>query len=159
MFPITCNVPGIAIKEMLRIGKPPTRMQATETSISFHYEDERWIRSSLYDTDWPDIGKILDVPSMPVPFDERIFEALDVVKPFVDNLGRVYIQDQKLMTHLEETEGASFDLEGITYKGVFQRDMLLLLKGIAKQADFTLYPKPCIFYGDNIRGAIIGMRI
>jgi hypothetical protein len=37
--------------------------------------------------------------------------------------------------------------------------MLMLLKGKIKQADFTTYPSPCVFYGERMRGAIIGMRM
>jgi hypothetical protein len=29
---------------------------------------------------------------------------------------------------------------------------------VAQLFDFSSYPKPCLFYGDNLRGAIIGLR-
>jgi hypothetical protein len=41
--------------------------------------------------------------------------------------------------------------------GIFNMKQLLLLKTIANTIDFTGYPAPCIFYGDMVRGAIMGM--
>jgi hypothetical protein len=37
--------------------------------------------------------------------------------------------------------------------------MLKLLEGVATHADFTRYPNPTLFFGDRLRGAIIGMRM
>lgn len=158
-FPITCNVPGMAIKEMIRINEPPIYAQATENSISFHYEDGRWIRSALYDLAWPDLTKVLDVPSNAEAINEEIFEALDVVRPFTDNLGRVYFHEGTIRTSLTDGDGASYDIENFTIDGVYQLEMLSLLKGSATSIDFTTYPKPCMFFGDRLRGAIIGMRV
>lgn len=157
-FPIVCNVPKAAIREMLRINEPPQRAQVNDHSISFHYSDGRWIRTSLLDIAWPDLGKILDVPCNATPIDERIYEALDTIKPFVDKLERVYIHSGSIATTLIDGEGASFDVPDFPHEGVYQLRILNLLKGVAISIDFTSYPKPCIFYGERLRGAIIGMR-
>lgn len=157
-FPIVCNVPKAAIREMLRINEPPQRAQVNDHSISFHYSDGRWIRTSLLDIAWPDLGKILDVPCAAEPIDERIYEALDTIKPFVDKLERVYIDGGIIATTLIEGEGASFEVPDFPHEGVYQLRILNLLKGVATSIDFTSYPKPCIFYGERLRGAIIGMR-
>lgn len=157
-FPIVCNVPKAAIREMLRIGEAPLRAQADDHSISFHYTDGRWIRTCLLDIAWPDLNKILDVPCKPEPIDERIYEALDTIKPFVDKLERVYISGGTIATTIIDGEGASFEIEGFPHEGVYQLRILNLLKGVATSIDFTSYPKPCIFYGERLRGAFIGMR-
>ncbi len=156
-FPVTCNVPCDAIREVVRIGEAPNRVQLHERSISFHYTDGRWIRSVLFATTWPKITRILDVKSKQHPVDASLYEALDAVKPFTDNIGRVYLKDGVLRTSVVDMDGASYEIPKIPYEGVFQLPILMLLKGVANSIDFTLYPKPCIFYGDNIRGAIIGM--
>jgi len=88
-----------------------------------------------------------------------LYEALEVIKPFVDKLERVYITDNVITTTLVDGEGASYEVPEFHYEGVYQLRILNLLKGVAKTIDFSSYPKPCIFYGDNLRGAIIGMRL
>jgi len=36
--------------------------------------------------------------------------------------------------------------------------MLNLLNGNANSIDWSAYPSPCMFFGDRLRGAIVGMR-
>ncbi len=158
VFPFAFNIPGLAVKEMLRIGEPPIAARATDKNISFMYEDERWIRTALYETKWPNLSKILDVPVNANILDTEIFEALTVVKPFVDDMGRIYFTGSGITTSFSESDGAEYDIDGFTHNGVYQLEMLSLLKGRATSIDFTPYPKPAIFYGDRLRGAIIGIR-
>lgn len=157
-FPLVCNLPKTAIREMIRINEAPMRAQVDDKSISFHYSDGRWIRAALLEISWPDLNKVLDVPSDPVPIDDRIYEALDTIKPFTDKQERVYIHDGKISTTLVEGEGASFDIPDFPYEGVYQLHILNLLRGTATSMDFSTYPKPCLFFGDRLRGAVIGMR-
>lgn len=158
-FPITCNIPKAAIREIVRINEPPKRAQMTENSISFHYDDGSWIRSALLAVDWPDVAKLLDSPANPTPLDERIFEALEAIKPFVDKFERVYINKGTLGTTLVEGEGASFEIPDFPYEGVYQLSILNLLRNVATKVDFSTYPKPCLFYGERLRGALMGMRV
>jgi len=158
-FPIVCNIPKVAVREMLRINEAPVCAQLNDKSISFHYTDGRWIRASLLEIGWPDLARILDVQCNAKPITDTLYEALEVIKPFVDKLERVYITDNVITTTLVDGEGASYEVPEFHYEGVYQLRILNLLKGVAKTIDFSSYPKPCIFYGDNLRGAIIGMRL
>jgi len=158
LFPIVCNLPKATIREMLRINEPPISAQATAESLTFHYEGDRWLRTALLKTDWPDLGKILDVECTPEPIDDRLYEALETIKPFLDKWGRVFIGDGLIQTTIADGEGAWYEVPDYQYEGVYQLQMLALLENVAHSIDFTSYPKPCIFYGENIRGAIIGMR-
>lgn len=158
-FPRTINIPRATVKEMLRIDEPPTHAQHTDTSLTLHYSGGRWIRTQLLETDWPDLAKVLDVPSNPAPIDARIFEGLRNIKPFADKMGRVLLRGDTLQTHEDIEQGASFTVDGLDIQGAFNIDMLSLLEGTASTADLTTYPRPCMFFGDRLRGAIIGMRI
>jgi DNA polymerase III sliding clamp (beta) subunit (PCNA family) len=161
-IPVTVNVPRVAVKEMLRINEAPTHAQVTPTSMTFHYSDGRWVRTQLLPAEWPDLTKLLDVPHSATTVDERIFEGLEAVTPFADKMGRVYIRDGKLSTVAEGNEEQAhgeFEIPGLDMQGIYQIEMLSLLKGVATSADFTTYPKPSLFFGDMLRGAIVGMRV
>lgn len=157
-FPICCNVPRAAIREMIRIGEPPLWAQATDNSITFHYSGDRWIRSQLFETSWPDLPKILSTQSNQTEINPVLFESLLKLKPFADKLGRVFIKAGVISTHGDNAEGASFEIPELNVEGIYQIEMLSLLKGVVKTIDFSTYPKPCMFTGDRLRGAIIGMR-
>lgn len=157
--PFVVNVPRAAIKEMLRVDEAPTHAQLDKHSITFHYTDGRWIRSQLLDTTWPDIAKILNVPSNAKPIDDRLFEGMDQLKGLADGTGRMYILEGKLRTHLEDYTGGVFEIPGLDFEGCYQIQMLSLLRGVVTHADFSLYPGPCMFFGERVRGALIGMHM
>lgn len=157
-FPLVVNLPRVAIKEMLRINEAPTHAQATESSVTFHYADGRWIRTQVLSAEWPDLARVLDHISDQKIIDPRIFEGIQAIKPFADQMGRVLFSEGLMHTHPELGEGATYDLQGTNIKGVYQIEMLKLLEGVAKTADFSRYPDATLFIGENLRGAIIGMR-
>lgn len=157
--PFTANIPMAAVKELIHINEAPTHAQLTDNSITFHFTDGRWVRSQLFSTEWPDLARVLNRPSNPIDLDQRIFEGLDVIKPFADKMGRVFFDGEAVKTHLEEGVGATFEVPGFAVTGVYQIEMLKLLKDVVQKVDFTLYPDPCMFFGGRIRGAIVGMRL
>jgi len=77
---------------------------------------------------------------------------------FSDELTRVHLKDGILKTHLADEVGASYEVNGLGITGLYQIKMLRLLEGVAEEADFTRYPDPVLFFGKNLRGAIVGMR-
>lgn len=158
-FPLTVNIPSVAIKELLRIRQNPIGLQADKHSITFHFEGDRFLRSALLDAEWPDVGRILDRESNQAPVPAGFFEALDDLKPFVEDDNRIYFLDGALTTNSAENEGATVEVDGIIEGGCFQHKMLTLLDKKITSIDFGMYPAPCLFAGDNIRGAVTGMRL
>lgn len=156
-FP-TVNIPRAAVRELLRINEAPEYAQATGTSFSLHYSGGRWIRTQVGASDWPDIKRILDVPSNPLGVEEDLFLGLEAIKPFCDNLGKVHFVDGQVRTHLQESEGSFYDLDNFPFEGCYNVDMLMSLRSVAQKIDFTTYPKPALFFGDRVRGAIVGMK-
>ncbi len=156
-FPIC--IPKAAVKEMIRIGEPPVEALIKENSISFMYEGGRWIRAQQLDAaHWPDVRRILDQPSNPLAINDSIFEGLKIIKPFADKMGRAIFRSNVMSTHEDLTEGASFDIHNPVPDAIYSIEMLMLLENTAKSVDWTAYPKPCAFFGDSVRGAIIGLR-
>lgn len=159
LFPIEFNLPETAIKEMLRIGEAPLRMQCKDNCLTFHYSGERWIRTQLLDSAWPDISNILNKVASYVPFDTRIFEGLEVIKPFLDKMGRVYFANDYISTQQDINDGASFYIPDMKFEGIYAYENIMLLKGVAQSIDYMNYPAPSLFIGEKLRGAIIGFRL
>lgn len=158
-FPFVVNIPSPAIKELLRIKQNPIGMQADKHSITFHFEGDRYLRSSLFDIEWPNVSRILDRESEQKPVPAGFFEALEDLRPFVEEDNRIYFIDGALTTNINENEGATVEVAGITAGACFQHKQLALLEKRITSIDFAMYPAPCIFAGDDFRGAITGMRV
>lgn len=157
--PVSVNIPRDAIREILRINEPPTHAQLTKNSITFHFEDTRWIRSDLLATEWPDISRILDITSNPVPVDPALFAAVESLKGFTGPMSELYLFPGYITTHRDEGEGAEYKIEGFQGKGCYRHEMLTRLKGVAETVDFQRYPQPCTFFGSRLRGVFIGMSM
>jgi len=157
-FPVEVNVPANAVAELLRIGEDPISLQMNENSLTFHYSSGRWLRSQLLSTQWPDVGAILSRESAQEPVPEGLWAGLQEIKPFVDDLGRVWIRPGKISTHLDEGIGASTEVP-MTTVGCFNLEQLALLESVATSIDISAHPRPGLFYGDKLRGAIVGIRV
>jgi hypothetical protein len=160
-FPLRVNVPRKVIKEILRVGEVPTHGQVDQSSITFHYSDGRWIRSQLIELNWPLdlISGLLDQPSNPVPFPEDFFAGLATIKSMADGTSRVYMREGALRTHADtDEEGAVYEMP-LPADGLYNLHMLGLLEGVATSIDLTPYPGPALFFGERLRGAIVGMRM
>lgn len=158
-FPAEINVPKAAVQELLRIGEEPTHLQVSESNVTFHFEGDRWLRTQVYDLSWPDVGKVLNRDSEQAPVPEGFFPSLLDLTPFVDELGRIFLREGRMTTTPDEGIGATVELPGLPADGCFHHKQLSLLEGVADSIDFAQYPAPCMFYGDRVRGAIVGMRI
>ena len=155
------NLPGSAIKELTRIGEEPISIQLGETSVTFHFKGDRWLRSQLLNTEWPDIHSLLektfDASTMsPLPSD--FFKAVETIAYAVEDDGKVYFRDNCMTTTFEGGVGATVEIQGLPAFGSYHHKMLMLLQDRVKQIDFTKHPHPCPFVGDQLRGVFLGMR-
>lgn len=159
-FPHVVNIPRAAVREVIRINEAPLYAQMVPgTSVTFHFPNGRWVRSQLLVTEWPDLRKVIDVPSTQVPIDTSLFTGLKTIKGFVDKMNRIYMSPGKIATHVVEEEAATYDVPGLAHEGIYSHEMLTLLDGLAQTIDFSTYPAPCAFMGERLRGVIVGMRL
>lgn len=158
-FPNRVNIPESAVRELIRIGESPARIQVSDTRITFHYEDGRWISTQLLHAEWPDVITLLDkFDAAPEPVAGEFWEALAQLLPFVDEAGRVYFHGDKIAT------GKEPDLAGIAVQvscpsaGIFNAKQLSNLRLVANSISFAAYPAPVPFSGERSRGVIVGLR-
>jgi hypothetical protein len=148
-------IPKPFVVAVLKSGKKLAKFGYCSRSITFWFEDESFIRTQLFEDQWPDIDKLLNVPSDPKPVPPGLFDAVRVVKPFsVD--GMVYLNEGVVASHPFEGEGAVFEMKGLPNGPAYVIDNILGIEAACKTIDFGPTQQP--FFGDNIRGIIIGDR-
>lgn len=160
-FPVV-NIPRSAVREMLRIDEPPTHAQYVPgANITFHYTDGRWIRTQLLSTNWPleVFNKTLSMENVQRPIPPELFDGIKVLKGSVNKMGQIHFKPGCISTddNVEVAE-ATYEVEGLPEQGIYNWEMLSMLKGVAHTCDFTMWPKACLFMGTNLRGAIVGHR-
>jgi hypothetical protein len=155
-LPFEVNIPGPAVKEILRIGLEPVGIQIGERSITMHYPGERWLRAQMWDVQWPDLSVYLDQSGEFEPFPPELFDAAETLKPFYDIEGRLFFRGDRVSTSADEGAGGSIEMSGVPLRGAFHHVHLLSLKGVADTIDFTKRPAP--FRGNLLRGVILPMH-
>jgi len=159
-FPSRVNIPANAVRELLRIGKSPVRLQVSDTRLTFHYGDGAWVSTTLFESQWPDTNALLD-RHLEAPVHEvapAFWAAVEQVLPFADELGRCYFNGSCIAT------GSDPELAGYSVavscpeSGIFNIKQLFNLRAIVKQIGFASYPNPVPFFGERSRGIIVGLR-
>lgn len=159
-MPFPMNIPKEVVTELLRINEDPLQVLSTEDSITFHFSGDRWMRSSLYSTNWPDKAfQLFDMHQFEYePTPPGLFEALKKLKPFLDKETRVYFRDAGVATSPSDEVGAHVEVDDLIEGPCFQFPALELLEN-ATHIDFMPHPKPCGFLADGMRGMILGLRV
>ena len=153
------NIPRFAVQEIIRIGAQPEALQSDGNTLTVHYPDGRWLLTSVYDIEWPMgiVTKVFGTEHDAKPVEEGLFEAVTKLAPFVEGKSSpLYFLDGRVATSLHEDDGASFDVEGLVGGPCFNLKQLVSVGEVADKVDWSLYPGPCIFYGKNLRGIILG---
>lgn len=157
-FPVSVTIPSPTVKELLRIKADPLQVQVAESALTFHYGNSRWLKAQAQNQQWPDLSRVLNVDCTPSPIPETFFPGLETLSHFTDDRDRVFFVEGGITTHIEQGVGAMVEVEGLPAFGCYQVKQLKLLEGKVSKADFSRYPEPAIFFGENFRAAMAVMR-
>lgn len=158
------NLPYFAIKELLRARVDPVRMQSDESSLTFHFEDGRWLRTQLFDILWPMelINKIFTAIEIqtPVSLPQDFAATVDLLYGFMEGKSDpVYFNAGGISSTETGATGAFFEVDPPLPEGpCFSIHHLRLIAHNAHAMDFTAYPDPCVFYGKSMRGVALGRK-
>lgn len=159
-FPVTVSLPKDTLKILLAIKEAPTHISMHSNSATFYYNSGRWVRTGVNDLDqWPrdQLLSILGKESNQAKPVAGFFEAVKSLSSFSETHMGIYLDEEGMKTSWQEGEGASVALEGLS-EGRFSAVHLMLLAGIVDTIDLGAWPKPCLFFGKSVRGAIMGMH-
>lgn len=161
MFPIRVNIPAMAVSELVRIGDNPISLRVTPNRLIFNYPDGRWLSTQTVEAAWPlDVEQFLSKTNFdntePVP--AGFWEALELLIPFTDDIGRVYLQGDHMSTIAESELAGSAIAQACPSLGVYNAKHLLNLQGLATEFAWGAYPAAVPFAGERCRGIIAGIR-
>jgi hypothetical protein len=160
-MPGVCNVPAVALREVVRTGLDPVALQFGAQSLTFHFDGGKWLRTTLFNAAWPlhKLDGILGRAAQPVAIPDGYFASVEKLIPFGDDFAKLafdpagfHMEDgdkqQRARVDMQVQEGAA---------GVYNARLLLKIKDLAKWIDFSQYPSAALWSGDNVRGAIMPM--
>jgi DNA polymerase III sliding clamp (beta) subunit (PCNA family) len=160
-FPVRVNIPGSAIRELVRIGESPVSMQMEAERVVFHYKDGQWLSTQVLTQPWPDASALLQKLSMKghrKP-SEELWEAIEAVVPFSDEINRCFFKGDHVSTTADaDKSGTSVKVKDAPAAGCFNGKQLLALRPLDLSFGFEQYPQAVSFFGARTRGLISGIR-
>lgn len=157
------GLPAMAVNELLRINEEPEGIEINPNRVTFYFEGGRQLSSNLLHINaWPDVRILLETSTAPASnlydINDTLFDALRKLRPFTKDYRPVWLKGNRISTSESPEEGAHLefiDCEGM--QGSWSLDQLMKLEGLAHRIGWDMSPHPCPFFGDVIRGIIVGM--
>jgi hypothetical protein len=153
----TCVLPKDSVAAIVKAKKPPVKFGYSGKTLTIWFEDDSWIKTQLYDEEWPDLAELIDVPCNPWPVPDNFFKAVEAVAPFNKDGSVHFIPGAVCSEHSDEI-GTKYDVIGLPPGKIFGAKYLLMLRDKATHIDFNVENR-AMFFGDNLRGLIMGRVI
>lgn len=152
-------IPKASAQAICKQTKPLTGFGFSANSATFYYEDNSFIKTQLFVDKYPGFQHILDVESNPWPLPGGFFEGVDIASSFsVNNV--VYFRDGHICSHVHPAEGASYQVEGIPNDLAFNSIYLKIIREHCHKIQFNINNRGmALFFGDNVRGAIMKVNV
>jgi len=159
-LPPNIPLPKQFVSALTKQKKNLTGFGFSNNSATFYFEDGCWLRTQLYNDQWPDINSILNREANLWSIDPSFFDALKAIEPFSDDKN-AYFDTNLIMSHPNNAEGATHECSGIPKGVVYPIRQLMIMKPYVKKIDFNAdggnkASYCCVFYGDECRGMIAG---
>lgn len=158
-LPPELALPKAIIGPLIKNPKPLKAFGFSNSSCTFHFDDESWLKSQFYSDKWPNVDMILNRPHNSVTLPEGFFDAVKALEPFSED-GFVYFDTNKMLSHPSEERGASYEVYGLPKGPAFNIKQLRMVEPYMKKVDFMAEgnhgSRQLMFFGENVRGAIAG---
>jgi len=157
-IPFSIILPEDTVDELIRINEPVEWIQISEkrNKVAFHYQKDKWLCSLLFVGDWPDINRILDKQSNQKPVPDGFFQAINQLRTMSTG-DDIIFEDGRIALCSGLNVNAEADFP-VLAGPKFNLGYLLKLENVIHTIDFYAYPAGCLFTGDDLDGAIMGLR-
>jgi hypothetical protein len=152
---------GIALPKsfciaLSKCGKKLTKFGFSQSSCTFYFEDESWLKTQFFAEPWPDVQGILNRKCNLFEVPNDFWNGCNSVAPFAVH-NDIFFDKDMVRSHAIETDmGASYQVTGIPKGPIFNIKQLKLIQPYAQKIDFQAEGDCLMFVGDRIRGCIAG---
>jgi hypothetical protein len=152
-------LPTSFISAIMKVKAPLAKFGYSGNSITFWYENGAWIKTQVYDEEWPPLDHILNQETKPLPLQKGFFEGVMALEAFAEGKEAakvIYFYENELRTSRTEGEGATYQVEGLPFGPAFSIKKLKRIQHCVKSVDW-FSSTGAYFFGDNLRGVLMGV--
>lgn len=152
-------IPKASAVAVAKAGKPLVGFGYSGASATFWFDDGSFIKTQLFGERYPHYAGAINVEGLnPWPLPEEFFKGVHAVESFSKN-GIVYFDNGVISSREVETEATTYKVEGLPEGMGFQAKYLTTLEGAMQKAHFDKENNRVFFFGDNVRGVLMGVDL
>lgn len=152
-------LPKIAAVAVSKSPKALTGFGFSQSSATFYFEDDSFIKTQLYAERFPNYLSLLEQDGLnPWPIPDEFYKAIRTIEPFSEG-GNVYFEEGFIYSNIEKDQASTYKIEGLPEKTGFNAKQLLLVEHAFKSVHFMTEPPAAFFFGENIRGLLMGLDL
>lgn len=134
-------------------------------SITFWFEDGSFLKTQMYNEQFPQYASLFDVEAKPTEIPKDFFESVATVGSFAND-GLIFFDGKFIRSHADGIEdGAALAFKGLPAGRYYTADMLDRIAELASSIDLNVTNKHgspvAVFYGDDpcqLRGVLMGRK-
>lgn len=151
-------IPKASLQAVTKTAKKLARFGFSQNSATFFFEDDSFIKTQLYSEAYPDYAALFPQQVNPWPLPQGFFDGIRKIQSLSDDKIAYFDESGFSVKDAQKNQAGSFEIEGL-HKGLaFNMDYLSIVEPIFKQVDFETEPGKAVFFGDNSRGMLMGVR-
>lgn len=129
----------------------------SQSSATFWFEDGSFIKSQLYAERFPNYVPLIEVENLNLwPMPDDLFIGIKAIEQFVES-GNVFFDGDSIASSAQAELASSYKIEGLPERMGFNLKLLLQVEHAFKKAHFLPSENKVVFYGDNVRGVLMGL--
>lgn len=150
-------VPRASAMAVAKCKKTLTKFGFSNSSVTFYFEDNSFIKTQLYNAKYPDYARLFVPHALAWDIPPKFFEAVAAINTFSEN-GTVYFENEIMLSREEEVDATTYKVTGLPDGLVFDCKLLARAKPWFKKAHFDPVAMKVYFYDDLCRGIIMGRQ-
>lgn len=152
-------LPKASASAIAKSSKTLTGFGFSQSSATFYFEDGSFIKTQLFGERYPNYVTVLEVENLnPWPVPEELFKGIRAIESFSPN-GHVFFEDGAVLSKMHKEEASTYRIEGLPERMGFSVKLLLSVEHAFKSAHFDPEANKVVFFGENMRGAVMGLDL
>lgn len=152
-------LPKASAVAIAKAGPALTGFGFSPSSATFYFENGAFIKTQLYGERYPNYAAALECAGMnPWPIPDEFFKAVRAVESFSQN-GNIFFESGAIASNIARDQASTYKVEGLPERMGFNAKLLLSVEHAFKQAHFDAAANKVVFFGENIRGALMGLDL
>ncbi len=150
-------LPKCAAQAIAKCNKDLAGFGFSNSSATFYFSDESFIKTQLFAEQYPNYKLILD-KTLPKAFNlpTEFFKAVKAIEAFSEN-GILYFNNGHILSKDFSHEASTYKIDGLPNGMAFNAKYLLMLQHAIKKAVFIAESKMIYFFNGEIRGCLMGV--